>query len=123
VLQNAVDLNYLGDHYRLEQVLNNFLTNAIKYSPDGEKIIVDSKIENNNVIVSVQDFGIGIAKKDLDHLFDRYYRVDNTAMHFEGLGLGLFISSEILKGHKGRFWIDSEEGVGSTFYFQLPLYN
>lgn len=123
VLQNAVDITYLGDHYRLEQVLNNFLTNAIKYSPDGEKVIVDSIIENDSVIVSVQDFGIGIAQKDLDHLFDRYYRVDNTAMRFEGLGLGLFISSEILRGHKGQFWIESEEGAGSIFYFRLPLVN
>lgn len=121
VLQNTVDITYIGDHYRLEQVLNNFLTNAIKYSPDGEKVIVNSKIEDNNIVVSVQDFGIGIAQKDLDHLFDRYYRVDNTAMRFEGLGLGLFISSEILKGHKGKFWIKSEEGAGSIFYFQLPL--
>jgi PAS domain S-box-containing protein len=121
ILQHAVDITHIGDHYRLEQVLNNFLTNAIKYSPNGEKVIVNSKIENNNVVVSVQDFGIGIARKDLDHLFDRYYRVDNTAMRFEGLGLGLFISSEILKGHKGKFWIESEEGKGSTFYFMLPL--
>ena len=71
--------------------------------------------------MSIQDFGIGIAKQDMNKLFERYYRVDNTAMRFEGLGLGLFIASEILKRHKGNFWLESEEGFGSTFYFRLPI--
>lgn len=113
---------YRGDRFRLEQVLNNFLSNAAKYSPGGHKIIVNSHNEQDNLIVSVRDFGIGIAKQDVNRLFERYYRVDNTAMRFEGLGLGLFISSEILKRHKGNFWIESEEGVGSTFYFRLPIF-
>jgi PAS domain S-box-containing protein len=123
ILDNVVDLTCIGDYYRLEQVINNFLTNAIKYSPEGKRVVVNSKIEKDNIVVSVQDFGIGIAEKDLDKLFDRYYRVDNTAMRFEGLGLGLFISSEILKGHKGSFWIESKQVEGSTFYFTLPLLN
>jgi PAS domain S-box-containing protein len=123
ILENNIDITYTGDYYRLEQVINNFLTNAIKYSPEGEKVVVNSKVENNKITVSVQDFGIGIAEKDLDKLFDRYYRVDNTAMRFEGLGLGLFISSEILRGHKGNFWIESKPAEGSTFYFTLPLLN
>lgn len=101
--------------------MNNFLSNAVKYSPDADKIIVNSAAEDNHILVSVQDFGIGIAKENLLNLFDRYYRVDNTAMRFEGLGLGLFISSEILKRHKGSFWIESEMGKGSTFFFRLPL--
>lgn len=121
VLESVVDVDYNGDHFRLEQVMNNFLTNAIKYSPEGKKILVNSKIEQDNIIVSVQDFGIGIENKNLDRIFDRYYRVDNTAMRFEGLGLGLFISSEILKRHHGSFWIESKQGEGSTFYFRLPL--
>ena len=110
-----------GDRFRLEQVLNNFLSNAVKYSPEGKKIIVNSRIEQENLVVSVEDFGIGIAKQNVNKLFERYYRVDNTAMRFEGLGLGLFIASEILKRHKGNFWLESEEGVGSTFYFRLPI--
>ncbi|NCD69361.1 ATP-binding protein [Mucilaginibacter agri] len=121
ILETVADVTYVGDQYRLEQVVNNFLTNAVKYSPGAEKVLVNSKIDHNNLIVSVKDFGIGIAEQDLDHLFDRYYRVDSTSMRFEGLGLGLFISSQIIKGHKGSFWIDSEEGKGSTFYFKLPL--
>lgn len=121
ILESVEDVTYKGDRFRIEQVLNNFLTNAVKYSPEGGKIIVKSKIELNSLIVSVQDFGIGIAEQDLDKLFNRYYRVDNAAMQFEGLGLGLFISSEILKRHQGSFWIESELGKGSVFYFRLPL--
>lgn len=121
ILKDGLDIEYIGDRYRLEQVLHNFLSNAIKYSPNGEKIVIDYHIENQNIIVSIKDFGIGIAKDNLTKLFDRYYRVDNTAMRFEGLGLGLFISSEILKRHQGNFWIESAEGEGSTFYFGLPI--
>ncbi|MDB5021717.1 MAG: domain S-box protein [Pedobacter sp.] len=121
VLQSAADVMYVGDNFRLEQVMNNFLTNAVKYSPDAEEVVVNCKVEGGNIIVSVQDFGIGIAEDSLDKLFDRYYRVDNTAMRFEGLGLGLFISSEILKRHQGSFWIESEQGKGSTFFFRLPI--
>ncbi|WP_207536172.1 ATP-binding protein [Desertivirga arenae] len=120
-VENAVDVEYTGDRLRLEQVLNNFLINAVKYSPGGEKVVVNSVLQGNNLIVSVQDFGIGIPQDHLDKLFDRYYRVDNTSMRFEGLGLGLFISSEILKRHGGDFWIESEQEKGSTFYFRLPL--
>jgi len=121
ILQSAPDINFTGDRLRLEQVMNNFLTNAAKYSPDGTRILVNGKQQDDSIMVSVQDFGIGIAPENLDKLFDRYYRVDNTAMRFEGLGLGLFISSEILKRHQGSFWIESELGKGSTFYFRLPL--
>ncbi|MDB5015912.1 MAG: yycG 3 [Mucilaginibacter sp.] len=110
-----------GDRYRLEQVLTNFLTNAVKYSPDANEVIIRSVIQNDNIIVSVQDFGIGIEKENLGKLFDRFYRVDNTAMKYDGLGLGLYVSADILTRHKGNFWIESEPGKGSTFYFRLPL--
>jgi two-component sensor histidine kinase len=123
ILETAAVVKYIGNRFRLEQVVNNFLTNAVKYSPGGEKVLVNCKVEQENIVLSVQDFGIGIAQDHLDRLFDRYYRVDNTAMRFEGLGLGLFISSEILKRHSGSFWIESEQGKGSTFYFRLPLTN
>jgi len=122
ILEKSEDIEFLGDQLRLEQVMHNFLTNAVKYSPDADKVIVRFETQQENIIVSVQDFGIGIGQDHLDRLFERYYRVDNTAMRFEGLGLGLFISSEILKRHKGSFWIESEEGKGSTFYFRLPLF-
>lgn len=122
IVESVPDITYMGDQLRLEQVLHNFLSNAIKYSPQADKIIVNSKVDEDNIIVSIQDFGIGIARENIDRLFDRYYRVDNTAMRFEGLGLGLFISAEILRKHGGSFWIESESGKGSTFYFRLPLH-
>ncbi|RZL17443.1 MAG: PAS domain S-box protein, partial [Pedobacter sp.] len=122
ILESNEDVIYTGDQLRLEQVLHNFLSNAIKYSPNGDQVIVNSKVELSNLVVSVQDFGIGIEEKNLDQLFHRYYRVDNTSMQFEGLGLGLYISSEILKRHEGSFWIESEPGKGATFFFRLPLY-
>jgi PAS domain S-box-containing protein len=121
ILHNGANVTYTGDQYRLEQVVNNLISNAVKYSPDGKQVIVTTTAKKENIIVSVQDFGIGIARENIGQLFDRYFRVDNTAMRFEGLGLGLFISSEILKRHNGSFWIESELGKGSTFYFKLPL--
>jgi PAS domain S-box-containing protein len=114
-------LMYSGDQHRLEQVLINLLNNAIKYSPGANRVIMRCEQENQNIIVSVQDFGIGIAEQHLKGLFDRFYRVDNTSARFQGLGLGLFISAEILKRHGGSFWIESQLGQGSTFYFLLPL--
>lgn len=121
IVQENVDLVFTGDKLRLEQVLNNLLSNAIKYSPDADKIVIRSVVQHANIIVSVQDYGIGIEKGDLSKLFNRYYRTDNTAMRYEGLGLGLYICSEIIKRHNGNFWIESEPGDGSTFYFLLPL--
>jgi PAS domain S-box-containing protein len=115
------EISYKGDQFRLEQVMQNFLSNAVKYSPNANRVIVKYELDKENILVSVQDFGIGIEQKNFNQLFDRYYRVDNTSMRFEGIGLGLYISSEILKRHQGSFWIESEEGFGSTFYFRLPL--
>jgi PAS domain S-box-containing protein len=115
------EIIYNGDYVRLEQVIQNFLSNAVKYSPKANQVIVDFQVDKNNILVSVQDFGIGIAEKDFNKLFERYYRVDNSAMHFDGIGLGLYISAEILKRHQGSFWIESQQDFGSTFYFRLPL--
>ena len=121
VLAENAFVNYSGDKPRLEQVLNNLLSNAIKYSPNADTIIVRSVVQQESIIVSVQDFGIGIEQSDLSKLFNRYYRTGNIAMRYEGLGLGLYISSEIIKRHHGNFWIESEPGKGSVFYFLLPL--
>ncbi|MBD1362627.1 PAS domain-containing protein [Mucilaginibacter sp. ZT4R22] len=112
---------YHGDRHRIEQVLVNLLNNAIKYSPDSNRVIVNCEVEQQNFIVSIQDFGIGIAEEHLKGLFDRFYRIDNTSARFQGLGLGLFISAEIVKRHGGSFWIESQPSEGSTFYFLLPL--
>lgn len=121
ILEDSVDALYHGDRTRLEQVMNNLLNNAIKYSPDAHKVIIKSKLHGSNIIVSVQDFGIGIPSTHLENLFHRFYRVDNSAAKFQGLGLGLYIASEIIKRHNGSFWIESEVGIGSTFCFILPI--
>jgi signal transduction histidine kinase len=121
LLENSIDLLYTGDQFRIEQVLINLLNNAIKYSPDANKVIVKAKIESGHIIVQVQDFGIGIAKEDIDQLFQRFYRVSKTAMNYQGVGLGLYIASEIIKKHNGNFTIESEPGKGSSFCFNLPI--
>ncbi|BAU52697.1 ATP-binding protein [Mucilaginibacter gotjawali] len=121
MLENSADILYAGDQFRIEQVLINLLTNAIKYSPEAGKVLVKAKIESGDLVVTVQDFGIGIAKHEIDQLFQRFYRVSETAMLFQGVGLGLFIASEIVKKHNGRFTITSEPGEGSSFSFTLPL--
>jgi PAS domain S-box-containing protein len=109
------------DTLRLEQVITNLLSNAAKYSPGKDKIIVNSFIQNNSIVVSFKDFGIGIPRQKLNKIFDRFYRIDEVSKDFSGLGIGLFISSEIIKQHEGKIWAESNEGQGSTFYFSLPI--
>lgn len=121
ILIRSASIKVTGDRFRIEQVVYNLLINAVKYSPDADEIIVESYTNDNEIIVSVKDFGIGIAKENLSMIFDRYYRVDSSYMRYQGLGLGLFISADIIQRHHGRFWIESEPDKGSTFYFSLPL--
>lgn len=110
-----------GDKFRIYQVLTNLITNAIKYSAGKNEIRVKAYKEDDKVIVSVQDFGIGIAKQQQDKIFERLYQVtDDTEKTFPGFGMGLYISKEIVVRHKGRIWVESEKGKGSTFFFSLP---
>jgi signal transduction histidine kinase len=110
-----------GDKDRLQQVVINLLTNAIKYSPGAEKVFINVEQGNDNVTVSVKDTGIGIAQQSLNKIFEKYHRVEEHAVHFQGLGIGLFISYEIIQRHHGKLWAESEPGKGSTFYFTIPL--
>jgi len=113
-----------GDKERIGQVVTNLITNAIKYSPNADKIIVCTALENDEATLCVQDYGIGIPKANLDRVFEQFYRVSGEMQHtFPGLGLGLYISSEIIKREGGRIWVNSEQGKGSTFCFALPLKN
>ena len=112
-----------GDYQRLEQVVNNLLSNAVKYSPKANRIVVRSSFINGQLVISVRDFGVGIPNDKVNRLFERFYRIKETAMHFQGMGLGLFIVSEILSRHGGRFWLESQPQQGSTFYFMLPVKN
>ncbi|MEP6749878.1 MAG: PAS domain-containing protein [Bacteroidota bacterium] len=111
-----------ADKERIGQVLINFLTNAVKYSPGSHAIHVKSAIENNNIVISVRDAGIGIQKKDQEKIFERFYRVEGkNEKTFPGFGIGLFIASEIIHRHHGQIGVNSEPGKGSSFYFSLPL--
>ena len=109
-----------ADKERIGQVITNFLSNAIKYSNDAESIDVEGYVADQEVILSVRDYGIGISQ-NLQHLvFDQFYRVGGKLQHtYPGLGLGLYISAEIVKNEGGRIWVESKEGQGSTFYFAL----
>lgn len=110
-----------ADRFRLYQVLTNLITNASKYSPEGSDIILKVQTKDKKVIVSVKDFGIGIGKDQQKKIFDRLYQVpDITEKTFPGLGMGLYISREIIKRHKGNIWVKGKVGSGSTFYFSLP---
>ncbi|HUS00119.1 MAG TPA: PAS domain S-box protein [Chitinophagaceae bacterium] len=109
-----------ADKDRLEQVVVNLLTNAIKYSPNAKEVIVDAGIKDNNIIVSISDTGIGIPDDDMDKVFTRFFRVRGLASTFSGSGIGLYISSEIIKRHGGEMWAESRIGKGSIFYFSIP---
>ncbi len=120
-LVGTTNMMVKGDKHRLEQVFTNLLTNAIKYSPNADKVILSVSKDDECINVKVQDFGVGIPKKELPKLFQRFFRVEATSKKFSGLGIGLYISNEIVKRHGGRMWVESEYGEGSTFYFALPI--
>ncbi len=112
-----------GDKNRLQQVLINLLSNAIKYSPDEKEVFITIEQMGDTIQVSVKDAGIGIAQNSLVKIFDKYHRIEEHAVNFQGLGIGLFISFEIIQRHKGKLWAESEPGKGSVFHFTLPLNN
>lgn len=112
-----------ADRDRTGQVLTNFLTNAIKYSPLSKRIIVSTNKKKNMIQICVKDYGVGISQEKKDHVFERFYRISGPAENtFPGLGLGLYISSEIVKRQRGKIWVDSQIGKGSNFCFSLPIY-
>ena len=121
VIGKNVPAQVYADRTRIEQVMVNLLSNAIKYSPNRDEVVINITKTHNNLKFSVTDFGIGIAKDKQAHIFDRFFRVHESSQNFSGLGLGLYISSEIISRHKGKMGMDSEEGKGSTFWFSLPI--
>jgi two-component system CheB/CheR fusion protein len=120
VLEGEANLEIFADRNRLEQVIVNLISNAVKYSPDGDQVIIKVEKLANGIKIGITDFGIGIPKDKITLLFDRFYRVDENSQRYAGLGLGLFISSEIIKQHHGHIHVDSIEGMGSTFWFIIP---
>jgi signal transduction histidine kinase len=119
---SAVDAAVVSaDRDHLEQVLNNLIGNAIKYSPEGGPIEVAVKCGGDEVVLSVRDQGLGIPRDDLEKIFGLFYRSEDRASRdIGGMGLGLYISKEIVGRHGGRIWAESEPGTGSTFYVALP---
>ena len=122
-ISHEFDCSVSGDKDRIEQVIINIVNNAMKYSENGEGIEIRIyKAPNKQVSVSVKDNGIGIAKKDQEKIFERFYRVDGKNEYtFPGFGIGLFIANEIIKRHNGFITIESVKGKGSTFTFTIPL--
>ncbi len=109
------------DRERVGQVITNLLTNAVKYSPSAESVIVRTQHLKEEITLSIQDFGIGISREKQEKVFERFYRVEGPKEDtYPGLGLGLYISREIIRRHGGAIWVESVEGKGSTFYFTLP---
>jgi two-component system sensor histidine kinase VicK len=123
IIFSPVESTYVwADRDKIGQVLNNLISNAVKYSPLGTTIQISCLEVDGKLQVSVQDRGIGIAEKDIKHLFDRYYRVEsNSVKSIAGFGIGLYLCAEIVHRHNGHIWVDSELGKGSTFYFSLPM--
>lgn len=111
----------MGDRDQLHDLLANLISNAIKYSPDGGRVTVDSHVEGNSVILSVRDQGMGIPEALQEKIFDKFFRVDNSDRRKRGgTGLGLTLAKEIVLSHGGRIWVQSTPGQGSTFFVSLP---
>ncbi|MCO5950514.1 PAS domain S-box protein [Mucilaginibacter flavidus] len=118
---NINKLLVTADRQRIEQVIINLLSNAIKYSPGANQVNVTVSVADNKALVAVQDFGLGITRDQQERIFTRFYRVEDMAAHISGLGIGLFISKEIISRHHGRLWVESGPGKGSIFFFEIPV--
>jgi PAS domain S-box-containing protein len=116
------ELNIIADQDKLGQVINNLISNSIKYSPNNSEISLKCYSDKKNAVFKITDHGMGISPHDLPKLFDRFYRVENLKTStVAGFGIGLYLSAEIVKSHSGKIWAESEVGIGSRFYFSIPL--
>ena len=122
VRKGQANVQLFGDEMRIEQVIINYLTNAVKYSPDNKEVHIEVGIRSGDrLFVKVRDFGIGIRKDDQSNIFHKFYRVEESANRFQGLGIGLYICAEIIRRHEGEYGVESEPGKGSAFYFSVPV--
>ena len=122
IIENNTPVQLFADKERIGQVLNNLINNAIKYCPESKKIVINLRSRGPMAICTVQDFGNGIRKDQLNKIFERFYRITGDNLHtYPGLGLGLYISKEIIERHYGKIWVESEVGKGSSFHFGLPI--
>lgn len=125
---NEVEINPCGEVYvnldklRMEQVLNNLIGNASKYSSKNSVISVHSFLDPDYIRIAVSDKGIGMSSDNLERIFEKFYRQQEVTSSHPGLGMGLYITSKIISDHGGKIWVESEYGKGSTFYFTIPLF-
>lgn len=120
IVRGESDIIISGDRYRLMQVITNYLSNGIKYSNGNSDVYLNILHDKNWVTISVKDKGLGISKEHLPHIFERFFRAEKTK-NLEGIGLGLYLCSQIIQQHNGKVWAETEEGKGSTFYFSIPI--
>lgn len=120
-ISSNTNATILGDELQISQVINNLISNAIKYSPGSDKIDVYCNRVGNFVKVSVTDYGMGISPQDQSKVFERFFRARDIQKKFPGMGIGLYICHEIIANHNGTLWVKSEMGTGSTFNFTLPI--
>ncbi|GAC1588006.1 MAG: hypothetical protein NVS3B8_01990 [Chitinophagaceae bacterium] len=119
-IQGKAGIQVNGDRYRMQQVIGNYLSNAVKYSQGQPAVIIRVATDDRNITVAVEDKGTGIAPGLMPYIFNRFFRAEKTR-NLEGIGLGLYLCRRILDAHGGKVWAESEEGKGSVFYFSLPV--
>lgn len=120
LINNEEPLEVFADEFRIEQVLLNYLTNALKYSPENKIITITREDNEHDFTVKVKDNGIGIPPEKHKSIFTKFFRVEESSFKFQGLGIGLYICAEIIKRHQGKFGVESEFNNGSEFYFSIP---
>ncbi|WDF45557.1 PAS domain-containing protein [Chryseobacterium sp. KACC 21268] len=120
-ISSDTNATILGDELQISQVINNLISNAVKYSPNNKKIDVYCNRVGTFVKVSIKDYGMGISQQDQSKIFDRFFRARDIQKKFPGMGIGLYICHEIIANHNGTLWVESEIGSGSTFNFTLPI--
>lgn len=119
---NHFDVELNIDRLRVEQVIMNIVGNAAKYSPAGKQIKLYTQLTSNDeLVISVEDQGIGMSEEELLKVFAKFYRVSDVTRLYNGLGMGLYICSKIIKDHGGRIWVESVHGKSSTFHFTIPI--
>lgn len=121
VLEGSVTSDVMCDDFRIRQVLTNLIDNAVKYSPAANTVVIKLEETNKELMISVRDYGLGIAKKDYKKIFQRYYRV-RGGTNITGFGLGLYLSADIMHRHKGRLWVRTSSPEGSEIVLSLPLH-
>jgi two-component system CheB/CheR fusion protein len=122
IVEGPENCEVYGDKDRINQVLLNLLTNAIKYSPQADKVLINIQNTAEEIKITIKDFGIGIDQEYLERIFERFYRVEGEVeKNFAGFGIGLYISAEIVNRHNGKIAVESKKGEGSVFYFTIPV--